>query len=151
MKHPRATVFDFFGDAALTIMCLLGVYGSWQAGYYLATLLLVGLSALALWNLITLLRQGWRAPTRLEHFEQRLFVRAIVVLVVGGLLLVIGGQWVMAETTPWPPALKLIVLAAICLAYAVTSLYALGRIRNRSESVGAYKRRTGYRDSRDSD
>lgn len=78
------------------------------------------------------------SPTAFERFERRLFGRALLVFVGGGLALACLQAWLFQS-----PALGLLAVAGWLLASGV----AASRLRQRHETAAAYKARIGYHDS----
>ena len=147
MRPAKPTLFDLITNAAAIAVILLCTYQAWQSGAYFALLILSALCLMAIGVFISDLRQGTRPPTHFERFEHHRWVRALLILLGGGVCLVIGAKTIGA--TPWSGAFKFILIVGLAFIYAVVSWRALKQIRTRYESVGAYKQRTGYQDPPD--
>ena len=78
------------------------------------------------------------APTAFERFERRIFWRALLIFVGGGVGLALVRSWLFQ----WP---GLGLAFGVC--WLAASWYAVSRLRQRSEAVAAYKARVGYKDS----
>jgi hypothetical protein len=93
MNHDTATPFDLLLLAVFAAGCVLAALAAWHSGIYLAVIVCAMLAVLAVWSLIDTLRRGLRRAAPFERFEQRLLVRAIIVVVGGGSVLGLGWQW----------------------------------------------------------
>lgn len=144
MNNQHATPFGLLLLACFAIGCLLGAVAAWQRGVYLAVIVLALLALLALWSLTGSLRQGVRRATPFERFEQRLLVRAIAIVVGGGLALSLGHLWARTVALPWPPLVSAAITLLAIAAWLIAALLAVTRLRTKHETLGAYKRRVHY-------
>ena len=78
------------------------------------------------------------SPTAFERFERRIFWRALLIFVGGGIGLALLRSWLVQWA--W---LGLILM--VC--WLAASWYAASKLRQRHEAVAAYKARVGYKDS----
>lgn len=135
MAPKPPTPAELAGSLALVAAFCVSIYFAWQAGAYLALLVMVPLALLFIWGVADMLRQGVRKPTPFERFETRRLWRV--------LLLVFGGGAAVALLY-WAgyAAAALLVLAIVLAA----SLYGASKLRSRNETSAGYKGRVGYRE-----
>ena len=140
MDYDTATPFDLLLLAVFAAGCVFAGLAAWYGAVYPAVFVCAIMAILAVWSLIDTLRRGLRRATPFKRFEQRLLVRAISMVVAGGLVLGLGWQWLRTAASPWPPALIIFAIAA----WLAAALLAVTRLRGKHESLGAYKRRVRY-------
>jgi hypothetical protein len=78
------------------------------------------------------------ALTAFERFERRVFWRALLIFVGGGIGLALLRSWLFQ--LPW-------LGLALMVCWLAASWFAAAKLRQRHEAVAAYKARVGYKDS----
>jgi hypothetical protein len=128
------------------IFLLLSGWGTLRTildGQYLATVIVGLIFAWIAYDIVAVLRQGFRQQDHFEKFEIRQLFRFILVL-FGGLLLMLLSRLVM-----WPgdiePTKIMVGLIGMSI-WLVFTTYSASRLRGRRESKAAYQRRLDYKE-----
>ena len=135
MSRKPSTYAEAVGALLLIAALCLGIYFAWGNGAYFAVAVTAALALLFLWGLVDMLRQGIRQPTAFERFEQRYFMRVILIMVGGGAALAML-KWAGYD-------MFVVILLPFFLA---ASLNSASKLRGKDETSAGYKARTGYRD-----
>ncbi|MCB9453495.1 MAG: hypothetical protein H6672_18850 [Anaerolineaceae bacterium] len=132
----------------LVFFVVLAVTGwaSGGAGQGMVTSALAGLVAIAL---VTDLKKGVRAPTPFERFKLWMNFRPVIIGGGGLTLMALVGPSLLSSTTDWPLPIKLALVFIPVLTWAGAVFYTIWRAPHRYETDIAYKKRIGYRHSRD--
>ncbi|MCI0711476.1 MAG: hypothetical protein L0154_15080 [Chloroflexi bacterium] len=114
------------GGAGVVIGWLSKTYGLLVVGSVLGVLILISLS--------DMLRAGFRPALRFERFEFRVLIQTIIIFLGGGA--VVAAAYFFANIA-WLPLL---------IVWLLLSGYSVRRMRGKSETAAAYRRRMGFKD-----
>jgi uncharacterized membrane protein len=145
--RTKPTWVDLFLGLVLLAFAVNGLVASgWQGNWF--GIIFSGLAILFLGGfVISALRQGLRPTTKLEKYEARTILIALGVAVGGLLLLLFLWQKMIFPATANAPQVVKIGLVLVPLGvWLAATLYTASRMRNRSESAEAYRRRVGFND-----
>jgi hypothetical protein len=85
-------------------------------------------------------------PTAFQRFEQRLLIRTLVIFIAGGVAVAFVHYVLTPKLSPQGSAILLLATIALWLA---ASAYSSSKLRGRSETLAAYKRRAGFKEPPD--
>ena len=148
MENDKSNILDVLA-MMLLIVFFAGISTfSLVNGGLMPGLLFGALALLVTWLLIRDLRWGVRPPNRWEWFRTWMTVRPVVIGVIGAAVLfaiLAYGR----EDMPNPPDEVGIMLTGGALVWALLIFYTIFRAPRRQEADSEYKKRMGWRDSKE--
>lgn len=145
--NRKATWVDLVIALTISLFTIHGIVASWHQQNWLGLVFSALGTIFFVFFIGNALRQGLRTPDRLERFELRALLVAGLVAVGGLLLLLLAWQyWLFPATAGASPAVRVVLVMVPLFVWLLATLAALRRVRDRSETAAAYRRRVGLPD-----